>query len=81
MTIKAINKAHQTTVNRAYKALRKYYTLVDLGDTLELYSKALQRIEDKQAAAFDVHECALNDLPAREEVNFNKQHKAIHGYV
>lgn len=79
--IKAINKAHQSTVNKAYKALRKYYALCDHGDTLELYSKALQRVEAKQAAAFDVHECALNDIPAREEVNFHKQHKAIHGYT
>jgi hypothetical protein len=79
--IKAINKAHQKAVNKAYKALRKYYELVDLEDTLELYSDAMGRLELKQERAHDKYLDILDALPAREKISFSKQHFTIHGYT
>jgi len=81
MAIKAINKAHQKTVDKAYKHYRKYHALVNQDDTVEPYSRAAERLEDKQAEQFDLFQDAFGYLPKREQDNFNKLHKAIHGYT
>lgn len=78
--IKSINKAYQKQVNKAYKALREYYRLVDLDDDYCLYSNALSRHLVKQEKQYDVYETVWTELPKREEKNFLKQHLAIHGY-
>ena len=71
MTIKAINKAHQATVNRGFKSYRKYHELVNLDD---------ERNECKQRAAWDKFEECMGALPNRERANFAKQHKTLFGY-
>ena len=80
MTINAINPKYQTTVNKAYKALRKYYLLVDLDDTIEPCSKAEERLLLKQEKAHDQYLDILDNLPAREKISLAKQHTVIHGY-
>jgi hypothetical protein len=84
MTIQAINKKYNAKVNKAYKALRKYYALVDLEDTLELYSDALGlmgRLELKQERAHDKYLDILEELPSREQISLAKHHFALHGYT
>tara|TARA_R110002124_G_scaffold23673_2_gene87488 strand:- start:378 stop:623 length:246 start_codon:yes stop_codon:yes gene_type:complete len=81
MTIQAINKKYNAKVNKAYKALRKYYALVDLEDTLELYSTAMSRLESKQERAHNIYIDTLEEMPAREQINLSKQHVALHGYT
>jgi len=81
MTIQAINKKHQTAINRAYKALRQYYALVDLDDTVELYSKAADRLLAKQEKAHEKYLNMLDNLPVREKNALSKQHYLIHGYT
>jgi len=81
MTIQAINKKYNAKVNKAYKALRKYYALVDLEDTLEMYTSAKYRLESKQIKAHNIYIDTLEEMPAREQINLSKQHLALHGYT
>jgi hypothetical protein len=81
MTIQAINKKYNAKVNKAYKALRKYYALVDLEDTLEIYSKAMSRLESKREKAYCIYIDTLEEMPAREQISLSKQHFALHGYT
>jgi hypothetical protein len=80
MSIKAINKKYQSAINKAYKAYREYYRLVDLDDSFELYSKELRKNELKQELVFDKHLEYLAEMPQREQINFVKMHTKIHGY-
>jgi len=80
MTIQAINKKYNAKVNKAYKALRKYYALVDLEDTLEPYSTAMSRLESKQERAHNIYEDAMEEIPVREQANFLNCHIVLHGY-
>lgn len=80
-TITAINKKHQTDVNKAYKLLRQYHELVNQEDNFEPESNAMRRLEDKQAIKFTDHLEIFENLPKREQANFQKQHKNIHGYT
>jgi hypothetical protein len=79
-TIQAINSKYQKAVNKAYKALREYYRLVDLDDDYALYSNALSRHLVKQEKQYDIYETVWPELPKQEEKNFIKQHLALHGY-
>ena len=74
--ITAINKKHQSTVNKCLKHYRKYHELVNLnGD------EGTQINQQKQENQFDAYKILLDELPKREQVNFEKQHKSIHGYA
>ncbi len=77
--IKAVNKTHQTAINKAYKAIRNYHELVNLSDSATS-EKEVTKLENKQAKAFDKYEEICGELPAREIKNLQAAHKAIHGY-
>lgn len=77
--IKAINKAHQAIVNRCYKHLRAYYAIVDLDGTFETDRQQAAN-DTKQEKKFDQYNDIYSELPKREQLNFVKCHKEIHGY-
>ena len=79
-TITAINKAHQSLVNRAYKFYRAYYAAVDLDGTFDT-NKEQHANDRKQLKQFELYACVFEELPKREQLNFDRQHKAIHGYT
>jgi hypothetical protein len=81
MTITAINKKYQSALNKAYKAYRKYYALVDLENDVEPCSRAMDSLMLKQERAFDQYLEIFDNLPARERVSFAKQHLINHGYT
>lgn len=66
----AINKKYQSLINKCYRNYRKYHELVNNESS-----------EQKQADKFDIYLECLDELPKREQVNFNKQHFNIHGYT
>ena len=78
--ISALNKKYQPAINRAYKYSRKYHGLVNLNDSFDLYSAAARANEKKQANAFDSYLEYFDELPKREQLNFQAQYKNIHGY-
>ena len=81
MAIVAINKKYQTLVTRAYKNLRKYYDQTDLDDNFDFDDyKGRRSNENKAAKFFDVYFNIFVELPKREQQNFAKTHKNIHGY-
>lgn len=78
--ITAINKKYQTTVNRAYKALRAYHDLVNLDGTFN--TEAAQNKNER--AAENKHNSFLelfDQLTLREKKSFHNQHHALHGYI
>ena len=81
MSITAINKKHQKAVNQAYKALRKYHKLVNQDSDLEPQSASMERLELKQSDEFNKYLEVFECLPKREQDNFKKEHKKIHGYT
>lgn len=81
MTIIAINKTHQTALNRAYRAYRKYHLLVNQEDSFDPCSKDMDRLTAKQEKAFDAYIEIYEELPKREQMTFNQQHKNLHGYT
>jgi len=86
--IEAINKIHQSTVNRMYIAERKYNDLVDATSRLEDVStfpdldddKAWTKSMRKQEDMWCLFMNYFNDLPKREQQNAERKYKAIHGY-
>lgn len=66
--IKAINKKHQSTINRAIKHLIKYNELNNLRDLADnnddekLYNKYNRMCENR----FDKYEETISELPSRE---------------
>ena len=86
--IEAINKIHQSTVNRMYIAERKYNDLVDATSRLEDVStfpdldddKAWTKSMRKQEDMWCLFMNYFNDLPKREQANAERKYKAIHGY-
>lgn len=69
VSITAINKKYQTAVNKAYKLYRDYHDLVNSEES-----------ETKQAKKFENYLNIFEELPVREQKNFEKQHTKIHGY-
>ena len=86
--IEALNKIHQSTVNRMYIAERKYNDLVDATSRLEDVStfpdldddKAWTKSMRKQEDMWCLFMNYFNDLPKREQANAERKYKAIHGY-
>jgi len=79
MAIQAINKKYQRQINSSYKHYRNYHELVNLDGTFETEKE--QRANDrKQLSAFDRYYNTYEQLPGREKINFDRQHKSIHGY-
>ena len=81
--LKAINKAHQTTLNKLYKVDRKYNALVDAGDMLDdtVSVRKWEAQEAAQEACYDTLIDLWDSLPKREQTSANKQYEAIHGYT
>jgi len=81
--LKAINKAHQTTLNKLYKVDRKYNALVDAGDMLDdtVSVRKWEAQEAKQEACYETLIDLWDSLPKREQTSANKQYEAIHGYT
>lgn len=77
--ITAINKAHQSVVSRCYKHYRAYHALVNLDGTFDT-DKAQAANERKQETKYDQYIELFEELPVREQKNFNNQHKTLHGY-
>ena len=78
--ITAINTKYQTTINRAYKALRAYYALCDLDGTFNTetaHNRNERAAEKKHNAFLDL----FDQLTLREKTSFHKQHFALHGYI
>lgn len=86
--MKAINSKYQTLVNRVLTADRKVSDVVDSNqrelDLVSYDSPKYYRLEEKHVIAEDKAHNRLNDLweqlPKREQINFNKQYKAQFGY-
>ena len=74
MQIIAINKAHQTKVNRAIYWLKKYNELNTLRDNASDYDEdRLYRKLDRQCAAtFDKYLDLVYELPKRERARIEK---------
>lgn len=79
MTITAINKTYQSAITKAYKHYRAYHALVNLDGTFDT-DKEQNANERKQAAQDEKFSNIYGELPKREQVNFDRQHKIIHGY-
>jgi len=79
MSIKTINKKYQSAVNKTYKHYRAYQMLADLDGTFET-DKEQNANDRKQATQYDNFFNIYEDLPQREKLNFDRQHKKIHGY-
>lgn len=79
MTIKAINKTHQRAVTKLYKLVRDYYSIVDKDGTFDSDREQVAN-DRKEEKAFDKYQEVRVELPKREQLNFDKQHHAIHGY-
>ena len=76
MTITAVNEKHQSNVNKCYKHYRKYHELVNFND--DQGTKANMAKQEKQ---FEGYATLYDELPKREQVNFDKQHYSLHGYT
>ena len=81
--LNAINKAHQTTLNKLYKVDRKYNALVDAGDMIDDAAsiKTWDAQEAAQEACYETLIDLWDSLPKREQDSANKQYEAIHGYT
>ena len=80
-TITAINPAYQVAINRMYNADRKYNALVDANDLIESTSefdyceddKAWRQGMRKQEQAYDQFTTYWDNLPKREQSNYESQ--------
>jgi hypothetical protein len=74
MQIIAINKKHQSKVNKASKWILKYNALNDLRDKADNNGDILQvrRLNRKCAGAFDSYLDIVNELPLREKAQIDK---------
>jgi hypothetical protein len=79
MIIQAINKKYQSAINKAYQHYRTYHEYVNLDGTFET-DKEQNANDRKQATQFDKYYNIYEELPKREQHNFDRQHKNIHGY-
>ena len=81
--LNAINKVHQTTLNKLYKVDRKYNALVDAGDMIDDAAsiKTWDAQEAAQEACYETLIDLWDSLPKREQTSANKQYEAIHGYT
>lgn len=72
--VTAINKAHQSKVNRACAWLSKYNSLNDLRDIAdgEGNEKEYRKLDRQCANAFDKYLDILDELPSREKNNIEK---------
>ena len=77
--IKAINKKYQRAINKAYKNSRLYHKHVNLDGTFNT-EKEQRASERKVEKFYDVYFDVFYSLPQREQLNFNKAYKALHGY-
>jgi hypothetical protein len=74
MQIIAINKKHQSKVNKASKWILKYNALNDLRDKADNNGEILEvrRLSRKCAGAFDSYLEIVNELPLREKAQIDK---------
>ena len=74
MQIIAINKKHQSKVNKAGKWILKYNALNDLRDKADNNGEILEvrRLNRKCADAFDSYLEIVNELPLREKAQIDK---------
>ena len=77
--MQAINKKYQHVINKAYKNLRAYHEFINLDGTFET-EKENDKNERKAEQFYNNYLDIICELPKREQTNFNKQHKNIHGY-
>ena len=86
--MKAINSKYKTLFNRVLTADRKVSDLIDSNqkelDLIDCGTAKYYRTEEKHERAEETALDRLDDLwgqlPQREQINFNKQYKAIFGY-
>lgn len=86
--MKAINSKYQTLVNRVLTADRKVSDVVDSNqkelDLIEYGTAKYYRAEEKHQRTEEKAHNNLYDLwdelPTREQINFNKQYKSQFGY-
>lgn len=86
--MQVINKKYKRSALRALKLDRAYNDLIDKNDRemdnidpdTPAYYRANNRHEVSQWKAYDKAINALNEMPLREQINFNKQYKAQFGY-
>jgi hypothetical protein len=71
MTLTAINKTHQSKVNKAIKYLVKYNTLNNLRDKADNdgEEKTYRQLDRKCADVFDKYLDVISELPKREKIN------------
>lgn len=86
--MQVINKKYKRSALRVLKLDRAYHDLIDKNDRemdsidpdTPAYYRANNRHEVSQWKAYDKAINALNEMPLREQINFNKQYKAQFGY-
>lgn len=86
--MQVINKKYKRIAQRVLKLDRAYINLIDKNDRemdnidpdTPAYYRANNRHEVAQWAAYEKALNALNEMPMREQVNFNNQYKAQFGY-
>ena len=72
ITMKAINKAHQSKVNRAIKHLTKYNQLNNLRDLADGEEKEYRKLDRQCALAFDKYLEIVMEIPMRERNQIEK---------
>jgi hypothetical protein len=75
MTILAINKIHQSKVNRAVKTLLKYNALNDLRNIADDNGeeKLYKKLDKNCLNTFDKYLDIVSELPKREKARIEKQ--------
>jgi hypothetical protein len=75
ITIKALHPKNQSKVNKAVKALLRYYELNNLRDNAdgEGNEKDFKKYDRMCEQAYDRYYDYLTDLPKREQANIEKQ--------
>ena len=75
MTIIAINKKHQSKVNRAVKTLVRYNALNDLRNIADDNGeeKLYKKLDRQCLNSFDKYLDIVSELPARERVKIEKE--------
>ncbi len=73
--INAINKRHQSRVNRAVKTLIKYNALNDLRNIADSNGeeKIYKKLDRQCLNSFDKYLDIVSELPARERVKIEKE--------
>ena len=88
INLQPINAKYLSILNRYYKADRAAVNLVDehsalcdsIGPGTKGYETIMRRAERREELAFNKAFNAWDQLPAREQNNFNKQYRAEYGY-